>query len=130
MDVINEASHVIGSGPVVMVNLLSFHEQPVYSESFPDKKTSVRSAYYEGYAGVFREIAAQLQITTELVYAGRWLHGVLAAPQEAWHDIVIVRYKSFDDLRRILDHPDYATRAAPHRHAAVADWRFIATRNG
>jgi uncharacterized protein (DUF1330 family) len=124
---LREAACVVGTGPVAMVNLLSFREQPVYPADFADKKTSARSAYYEGYGTAFREIAAKLGISTELVYAGKQIHGLLVEEGDCWDDIVIVRYRSLADLQKILESEDYATRATPHRLAAIADWRFIAT---
>lgn len=126
-DALEAAAQIVGSGPVVMINLITFCQTPLYREGFADRRATSRSAYYEGYAGEFRKIAARLGISTELVYAGRWLNGLLAHPGEDWDDIVIVRYRSLDDLRRILADPGYEERAAPHRLAAVADWQFIAT---
>ena len=128
-DGLAEASRVIGDEPVVMINLLSFRAHPSYPDDFQDKRATARAAYYEGYAGAFRDIAASLDIPVELVYAGKQLKTVFPREQEQWDDIVAVRYRSFADLRSIVDSRDYSIRAEPHRLAAVSDWRFVATRS-
>lgn len=123
-----EAQASIGDGPVVMVNLLSFRDAPVYPADFKDRKVTGRAAYYEGYAGAFREIAAALGVTAELIYAGRHLATLLPAGRKLWDDLVVVRYQSFADLRSIVATQDYCMRAEPHRIAALSDWQFIATK--
>lgn len=126
---LDAARRVVGDGPVAMLNLLWFRGEPLYAEGFAQPKATARSAYYEGYAGIFREVAASLGIPVELVYAGRRLHGLLATEDDDWDDVVIVRYRSLADLQRIVESADYLDRADPHRRAAIADWRFIATRD-
>lgn len=125
---LEEAIARVGDGPVVMVNLLTFRETPLYPDGFADRKPSARAAYYEGYAGAFGQIAAQLGIAYELVHAGRQLLTLVPPEPESWDDIVIVRYRGLSDLRRITETGDYARLAAPHRLAAIAAWRFISTR--
>jgi hypothetical protein len=127
--VLNEAVERVGAGPVVMVNLLDFRDRPLYADDFADRKISARAAYYEGYAGAFGQIARRLGIAYELVYAGRQVLTLMPLEPESWDDIVIVRYRSLSDLRRITQTEDYARHAAPHRLAAIAAWRFIATRS-
>ncbi len=119
----------LGDGPVVMVNLLTFRDSPLYPDGFPDRKPSARAAYYQGYAGAFGQIAVHLGIAYELVHAGQHLLTLVPPERESWDDIVIVRYRSLSDLRRITETEDYARNAAPHRLAAIADWRFVATRS-
>ena len=58
---------------------------------------------------------------------GQMMKRVVGATGEKWDDIVIVRYVSLSALRRILESPEYETHAAPHRRAALADWKFIVT---
>jgi hypothetical protein len=127
--VLDEAVARVGDGPVVMVNLLTFRESPLYPNDFTDRKPSARAAYYEGYADAFGQIAAQLGITYELVHAGRQLLTLVPLESDGWDDIVLVRYRSLSDLRRITETEDYARYAAPHRLAGIAAWRFIATRS-
>ncbi|CUX54479.1 hypothetical protein GGE43_004032 [Agrobacterium tumefaciens] len=126
---LKEAIARVGDGPVVMMNLLTFRDSPLYPEGFADRKASARAAYYEGYAGAFGQIAAQLGIVYELVHAGRQLLTLVPPEPESWDDIVLVRYRNLSDLRRITETDDYARLAAPHRLAAIAAWRFIATQS-
>jgi uncharacterized protein (DUF1330 family) len=126
-DVFSEAVARVGDSSVVMVNLLTFRDSPLYPDGFTNRKSSARAAYYEGYAGAFSQIAAKLGIEYELVHAGRRLLTLVPREPESWDDIVIVRYRSLADLRRITETEDYARHAAPHRLAAIAAWRFIAT---
>lgn len=54
---------------------------------------------------------------SDLVQSAR---GVLVGEDgEAWDDIVVVRYASFEVLRRILESAAHAEQAAPHRRAAL-----------
>lgn len=125
---LDAAAQAVGEGPVVMVNLVRFREVPDYPEGFEEAKPDCRSGYYEGYVGGFRMACEALGVTPQLLYAGQRIHGLLAGPDDQWDDIVVVRYDGFADLRAILDSDVYACRAKPHRFAAIADWRFIATR--
>lgn len=124
---LDAATDAIGDGPVVMVNFLWFRDSPQYPDGFEGAKPSAREAYYDGYAGAIRSVAADLGVSMNLVYAGDRLYGLLAGPEEDWDDIVIVRYDSVSDLRKIVESDGYRTAAHPHRLAAVENWRFFAT---
>jgi hypothetical protein len=118
----------IGEGPVVLVNLLWFRETPRYASEFISGKTTAKDAYFEGYAQVFREIAQELGVTSELLYAGDRVAGLLAAAEDDWDRIVIVRYQRLADLKLIMNTEAYRIKAAPHRLAAIENWRFFATK--
>lgn len=118
----------IGEGPVVLVNLLWFRETPRYSSGFIGGKTTAKEAYFEGYAQVFREIAQELGVTSELLYAGDRVASLLTAAEDDWDQIVIVRYQRLADLKLIMNTEAYRIKAAPHRLAAVENWRFFATK--
>lgn len=60
------------------------------------------------------------------VFLGSVAATVVAPTGEAWDDIAIVEYASFDALRKIIETPEYEAEAAPHRRAALEDWRFVA----
>jgi hypothetical protein len=126
---LDAAAAVAGDGPVVMVNLLWFRGAPDYPAGFADARPDARSAYYGGYVGAFRAVCAEIGVSTELVYAGGRLSGLLAGPDDDWDDIVVVRYDRLADLRKIVTSETYIRTAAPHRKAAIADWRFFATRS-
>ena len=123
------AAPAIGDGPVTMVNLLWFRDAPGYEPGFAAAKLDVRSAYYEGYAGAFVAVAKELGVEgVEIVLVGSRKEGLVAGPDDDWDDIVILRYPSFADFRRIVESDQYLRQADPHRVAAVANWRLIATR--
>ncbi|WP_338661977.1 hypothetical protein VQH23_17310 [Pararoseomonas sp. SCSIO 73927] len=128
LEAFDAAAGAVGDGPVVMVNLLRFRARTEYPAGFEGARPDPRSAYYEGYVGGFRAAAAELGVSATLVYAGHWVSGLLAGPEDGWDDIVVVRYERFADLRAILASESYARGAVPHRLAGIADWRFIATR--
>ena len=125
---LQDVAALIGDGPVVMVNLLWLREAPLYPAGFAAGKTTAREAYFEGYAGEFRNIAQKLGITTRLIYVGDRLAGLLAGPDDDWDLIVMVEYQSLQDLRMIIESDAYGVDAAPHRQAAIANWRFFATK--
>lgn len=41
-------------------------------------------------------------------------------------DVAIVEYPSFNALRKVVENPQYAAMAAPHRRAALENWLLIA----
>jgi hypothetical protein len=118
----------IGDGPVALINLLWFRKTPRYPEDFSENKPTAREAYFDGYAQAFREIARELGVTSELLYAGDRVAGLLTAAGDDWDQIVIVRYQRLADLKLIMDTNAYRTKASPHRLAAIENWRFFATR--
>ena len=124
---LDEASRTVGDGPVVMVNLLWFRDKPEYPPGFEGAKPDARSAYYEGYVDAFRVVAQEVSVTPEVVYVGQNLSGVLAGPDDDWEEIVLVRYQTFGDLRKMIESETYARIANPHRKAAIANWRFFVT---
>lgn len=125
---LESAIATIGDGPVALVNLLWFRETPKYLEGFEGGKPTAKEAYFDGYAQAFREIAREFGVSSELLYAGDRVAGLLTAAGDDWDQIVVVRYRRLADLKLIMDTEAYRTSAAPHRLAAVANWRFFATR--
>ncbi len=117
----------LGEGPVVMVNQLWFRSEVAYSESAPSMQPDPRSALYNGYAVAFVEIARELGVEgVEAVFVGPRKAGLVATPEDNWDDLVIVRYRSFSDFRKIVESEQYARRAKPHHRAAIANWRLTA----
>lgn len=111
--------------PVYMVNLVRYRAEADYGGRPDLPPYSGKEAYFGRYAPAFRAAAAGEDYS--VFWAGD-VRGVLAAPPgEAWDNVVIVRYSSFAALRRILESANYETEAAPHRRAALADWRFMVT---
>ena len=114
-----------GEGPVYMVNMVRFRDRADYLGASALPPCSGREAYFQRYAPAFNQVAQGED------YGVFWLGNVrevlVGAEGEHWDDIVIVRYSSFAALRRILQSGAYEEEAAPHRRAALADWRFIVT---
>ena len=118
-----------GLAPVYMVNLVRYRAQANYGTQNGLAPCSGREAYYGRYVPAFASVAAKVTPGEKFTLA--WLgkvQAMLVAPTgESWDDIVIGEYSSFAVLYRIIDSPEYKAEAAPHRHAALEDWRFIAT---
>lgn len=114
-------------GPVAMVNLVRFRDEVAYPDEFEPRKTTPRKAYYEGYAGTFREVAKQVGVSEiEVIFRGQIAAGLVASADDSWDDVVIVKYPSFGAFRQIVESREYKQLAAPHRRAAVRDWRLFA----
>src|SRR3954468_17593400 len=120
------AGEIIGEeGPVHMVNMVRFRDRADYGGKFDLAPCSGREAYFQRYAPAFNKVAQGEDYG--LFWVGN-VRGMLVSPDgQAWDDIVIVRYASFNALRRILESAAYERDAAPHRRAALAAWQFIAT---
>ena len=122
------AGAMAACGPVTMLNLVRYRAQADYAEATSLPPCSGREAYLERYAPAFAVVAAKLASSQyTVVMLARVNATLVGAAGEAWDDIAIVEYPSFDILRRIIESPEYQADAAPHRRAALADWRFIAT---
>ena len=116
------------AGPVVMINLLRYRAQAEYGGGTTLPPCLGKAAYFGRYVPAFAKVAERVAPGTSFkpVLLGS-VHATLVAPAgEAWDDIAIVEYPSFEALRRIVASPEYAAEAAPHRRAALADWRFVA----
>lgn len=114
-----------GAGPVYMVNMVRYREQAEYGGQSGLPPCSGREAYFQRYAPAFNKVAEGEDYG--LFWVGNVRDVLVGAPGETWDDIVIVRYASFAALERILASSAYERQAAPHRRAALADWRFIVT---
>ena len=115
--------------PVFMVNLVRYKERADYGGEHPDlPPCSGREAYFQRYVPAFTQVVAVLRLEG---IKPVWLGGVLATlvvpSAERWDHLVIVEYPTYATLRKLLESPEYRTQADPHRRAALADWRFIAT---
>ena len=127
-EALDAAAPVLGAGPITMVNLLWFRADVAYSGDVARVQPDPHSALYNGYAVAFVEVAQELRVEgVEVVFIGHRAAGLVAAPDDDWDDIVVVRYRSFADFRTIVESAEYARRARPHHRAAVANWRLIAT---
>jgi len=110
-------------GPVVMINLLRYRERAAYPEGFEAEPCSGREAYGRYGAVAMEKVAAA---GGRVIWFGNVHASVIAPPGEAWDDALLVEYPSKQAFFDMVAQPDYQT-AAPHRTAALADSRLIAT---
>ena len=121
------AAPKLGGGPVTMVNQLWFRSEVAYADDAATRQPDPRSALYKGYAVAFVEIAQELGVQgVEAVFIGQRKAGLVSTPEDNWDELVIVRYGSFADFRKIVESEQYARRAKPHHKAAIANWRLTA----
>lgn len=130
LDLTRDALDAVGRAfppgePICMLNLLRYRGEDESGDARQPRQSS-REAYFAGYVPAFAEIARALGVVTRPLWLGS-VTGVLVGPgDEGWDDIALVQYPSFAAFRRIIDHPDYLTKAEPHRVAALANWRLLA----
>lgn len=111
--------------PIVMVNLVTYHNFVRYSDT--DSCTG-REAYLTRYAPAFRRAAVAAQVNgIEVLYMGAFAASIVPRENSQWDEIVLVRYPSFAALRKVIESPLYKSEAEPHRKAALKNWQFIVT---
>ena len=114
----------LGGQPLFMVNLLRYNAQADY-QGGGFAPCSGREAYFTRYVPAFSEVAEGTGIKP--FWVGNALAGIVGPADEAWDDVAIVEYPSFDAFRTLVESEAYKVKADPHRRAALADWRLIAT---
>ena len=122
------AKALAGKGAVQMINLIRYHPQAAYADASVFAPCSGREAYFQRYVPAFAKVAQTVAPGEAFapVYLGSVAATIVSAPGEVWDDVAIVEYASFEALRKVISAPEYEAEAAPHRRAALADWRFIA----
>lgn len=111
-------------GPIVMINLLRFRERAEYPAGFDATPCSGEEAYARYAEAVFPLLRAR---GAKLVWRGR-ADGVLIGPaDESWDDALLVEYPERSVFVGMVTSPEYRA-ILPHRNAALADSRLIATR--
>ena len=129
IEAVLEAAEVVpADSPVVMLNLVRYNEHAEYGGQTDQPACSGQEAYLQRYAPAFNAVAAAEGVTgIQVLYLGS-VAAALAAPDgEHWDNIVLVQYPSFAAFRTVTESPKYTADALPHRKAALADWRLIAT---
>ena len=109
--------------PVVMLNLLRYREKAAYPEGFEAEPCSGREAYQRYAAVALQRVAS---VGGRILWMGRARTTVIAPEGEAWDDVVLVEYPSRKAFLEMVSQPEYLA-AAPHRTAALADSRLVAT---
>lgn len=111
--------------PIFMVNLLRYNAQADYGDRADVAPCSGREAYFQRYVPAFGKVTEGAGI--KAYWAGHALAAVVGPSDEAWDDVAVVEYPSIEAFRRMVESPEYGELADPHRRAALADWRLIAT---
>ena len=126
--VLAAAGTIAADSPVVMLNLVRYNEHAEYDDNTDFPACSGQEAYLQRYAPTFNAVAAAEGVTgIQVLYLGS-VAAALAAPDgERWDSIVLVQYPSFAAFRTVTESARYTADALPHRKAALADWRLVAT---
>ena len=111
--------------PLFMLNLLRYNDRASYPNDAPYAPCSGREAYFERYVAAFGKLAEGTGIKP--FWIGKALAGIVTPADEHWDDVAIVEYPSFSAFRTLVESDAYKMEADPHRSAALADWRLIAT---
>lgn len=115
------AEHMPADTPILMLNLLRFHQEAHYPDGSPHAACSGAEAYarYSRTALTkVREAGGEVQVMARA-------HVALIAPaDEHWDRMLLVRYPSRAAFLAMLADPDYRA-ATDHRTAALADSRLI-----
>jgi uncharacterized protein (DUF1330 family) len=125
-NLLRAASDAPTDRPVVMVNLLRFREEADYGPGGEHAPCTGRSAYFDRYVPAFRALAPAFG-GTEPVYLGTAHELLVGADDERWDTVALLRYPDLQTLKSFLTDERYLRGAAPHRVAALADWRFLVT---
>ncbi|BES70524.1 hypothetical protein RE428_15420 [Marinobacter nanhaiticus D15-8W] len=116
--------HFSPDEPVVMLNLLRFREQAVYSDDENETACTGR----EAYARYSKQALPHLEkVGAKAEWVGEAMTTVIGPDEEGWHDVLLVRYPSAEAFLAMVGDPEYQA-VVHHRTAALADSRLIATR--
>jgi uncharacterized protein (DUF1330 family) len=110
--------------PVVMINLLRYRERAAYPDGFDAEPCSGREAYGRYSEVALRRVAS---VAGRVLWMGDVAGTIIAPETECWDDAVLVEYPSPKAFLDMLAQSEYQV-AVPHRSAALADSRLIATR--
>jgi hypothetical protein len=122
---LDAAERLIPPGrPVYMLNLWRYRAQARYEAGSNETPCSGRQALLERYIPAFRRLAAGRAITR--LFSAAMLAPIVGPPGEAWDDMALNEYGDFATFRAIVDTEVYRREVAPHRHAALEDFRLYA----
>lgn len=126
-EAVQAAAAIPEDSPIHMVNLLRYRDRADYGDRTDIEPCSGREAYHQRYVPAFGRIASAEGLDgIKPAWFGAVLAHIVASPDEQWDDVAIVEYPSFAAFRRVVESPAYQAEAAPHREAALDDWRLIA----
>ena len=125
LQALDAAERAIPPGqPVYMLNLLRYRAYARYEDGFDAAPCSGREALHERYRPAFRRLAAGKPLVR--MFAGPVLTSLVGSSGERWDEAAINEYGDFATFRSIVDTEIYRREVAPHRHAALEDFRLLA----
>ena len=110
--------------PVYMLNLLRYRATARYEDGFDAAPCSGREAFNERYRPAFRRLAAGKPLAR--VFSGPLLASLVGPQGGSWDEAALNEYGDFATFRSIVDSDAYRREAAPHRHAALEEFRLFA----
>ncbi|MGY4623635.1 hypothetical protein [Bradyrhizobium sp. USDA 4486] len=125
LQALDAAERAIPPGqPIYMLNLLRYRAYARYEDGFDAAPCSGREALHERYRPAFRRLAAGKPLVR--MFSGPVLTSLVGSPGERWDEAAINEYGDFATFRSIVDTEVYRREVAPHRHAALEDFRLFA----
>lgn len=112
-------------GPIVMVNLLKFHEKAQYEDG-RDADLSGREAYQRYGVEVAKLVTA---LGGKMIYGGAVTMTLIGEVAEDWDMIACVEYPTRKAMMEMTMSPGYA-EIAVHRDAGLAGQLNIETKQG
>lgn len=107
--------------PVVMLNLLRFHDRAAYADTDQAESCSGREAYKRYSQTSLQTIAA---VGGRVIFGGKAHEALIGPQEERWHQAFLVQYPSPACFRAMMAMPQYQA-CVHHRTAALADSRLI-----
>ncbi|WP_404438743.1 DUF1330 domain-containing protein [Stutzerimonas chloritidismutans] len=108
--------------PILMLNLLRFNQEAVYTAGSGETACSGMEAYARYSRTALKKVRAaggEVQVAAHAQVA------LIAPEQEHWDEMLLVRYPTPEAFLAMLADEDYRA-ATVHRTAALADSRLIA----
>lgn len=125
LNALDAAERAIPPGqPVYMLNLLRYRAQARYEPGFDAAPCTGREALHDRYRPAFQRLAAGKPLAR--MFFGPLLASLVGAQGERWDEAALNEYGDFATFRAIVDTETYRREVAPHRHAALEDFRLFA----
>lgn len=125
LQALDAAERAIPPGqPIYMLNLLRYRAQAHYEDGFDAAPCSGREAFNERYRPAFRRLAVGKPLVR--MFSVPVLASLVGSPGERWDEAAINEYGDFATFRSIVNSETYQREVAPHRHAALEDFRLLA----
>ena len=115
------AARMPAGEPILMLNLLRYNaaaSYPAGSEHAPCSGREAYKRYSRTALAKVQGVGGRVEVLAAVQVA------LIAPPEEAWDDLLLVRYPSPQAFLAMLNDPEYKA-ATVHRTAALADSRLI-----